>query len=99
MLSQGEIQLGMQSRRSQADHELLGQINSHFIALRVFLDRLKRREQTHMMIDSSHELRMSLEGLDRIIETAEKSHVMFDAYWYKGDLRHQIQEIMDKHNA
>ena len=52
-----------------------------------------------MMIDPSHELRMSLEGLDRIIETAEKSHVMFDAYWYKGDLRHQIQEIMDKHNA
>lgn len=99
MLSQGEIQLVMQSRRSEADQELLGQINSHFIALRVYLDRLKRREQTHMMIDSSHELRMSLDGLDRIIEIAEKSHVMFDAYWYKGDLRHQLQEIMDKHNA
>ena len=99
MLITGEIQLFMQSRRSEADQELLGQINSHFIALRVFLERLKMREQTHMMIDSSHELRMSLEGLDRIIETAEKSHVMFDAYWYKGDLRHQIQEIMDKHNA
>ena len=99
MLITGEIQLFMQSRRSEADQELLGQINSHFIALRVYLDRLKKREQTHMMIDSSHELRMSLEGLDRIIETAEKSHLMFDAYWYKGDLRHQIQEIMDKHNA
>jgi hypothetical protein len=99
MLSHGEIQLVMQYRGSKSDQELLGQINSHFIALRVYLDRLKGREQTHMMIESSHELRMSLEGLDRIIETAEIGHVMFDAYWFKGSLRQQIQEIMEEYNA
>jgi hypothetical protein len=99
MLYQGELQLVMQSRRSEADQELLGKIYSHFLALRVGLDDLKKSELTHMMIDSSHELRMALEGLDRIIETAEIGHEMFKAYWYKGDLRHQIQEITDNYNA
>lgn len=98
MLITGEIQLSMHSRPSRQDDKLLGQIYSHFIALRVSLLELRHIESTHMMIDSSHDLRMSLEGLDRIIETAEKSHVMFDAYWYKGDLRHQIQEITDNYN-
>ena len=99
MLITGEIQLSMHSRPSRQDDKLLGQIYSHFLALRVSLDELRHIESTHRMIEGTHELTISLEALDRIIETVETGHEMYKAYWYRGDLRHQIQEIMDKHNA
>ena len=89
----------MTSKRSQADHELLAQIYSHFLALRVSLDDLRHIEQAHKMVDDSHELKIALEGLDSIREHVETGHEMYKAYWYKGDLRQQIQEITDNYNA
>ena len=99
MLIAGEIQLFMQSRRSETDQELLGRIYTSFIRLKVDLDELRHIEQAHKMIDDSHELRIALEGLDSVREHVLIGHEMFKAYWYKGDLRHQIQEILDTFDA
>lgn len=99
MLITGDIQLSMHSRRSEAESVLLGGIYTSFLTLKVCLDELRHIESTHKMIDDSHELRIALEGLDRIREHVLIGHEMYKAYWYKGDLRHQIQEIMDNYNA
>lgn len=99
MLITGEIQLVMQSKRSQADHELLAQIYTSFIRLKVNLDELRRMETAHKMVDDSHELKIALEGLDSIREHVLISHEMYKVYCYRGDLRHQIQEITDNYNA
>ena len=99
MLITGEIKSSMQSKRSEAESVLLGQIYTSFIRLKVDLDELRRNETAHKMIDDSHELRIALEGLDSVREHVLIGHEMYKAYWYRGDLRHQIQEIMDTFDA
>ena len=99
MLITGEIKSCMTSKRSQADHELLAQIYTSFIRLKVNLDELRRMETAHKMVDDSHELKIALEGLDSIREHVLISHEMYKVYCYRGDLRHQIQEITDNYNA
>ena len=56
-------------------------------------------ETAHKMVDDSHELKIALEGLDSIREHVLISHEMYKVYCYRGDLRHQIQEITDNYNA
>ena len=96
MLIKGEIQLDMHSRRSEAESVLLGQIYSSFIRLTIDLDDLKRNETAHRMIDDSHELKLAMMTLDDIRERLLVCHEMYKAYWYKGDIRHQIQEMVDR---
>jgi hypothetical protein len=96
MLITGEIQLGMESRRSEAESVLLRQIYTGFVRLKIDLDDLKQNETSHRMIDDSHELRLAMMTLDDIRERLLVCHELYKAYWYKGDLRHQIQEMVDR---
>jgi hypothetical protein len=48
------------------------------------------------MIDDSHELKLAMMTLDDIRERLLVCHEMYKAYWYKGDIRHQIQEMVDR---
>ena len=96
MLITGEIQLGMESRRSEADSVLLRQIYTSFIRLKIDLDELRRNETSHRMIDDSHELKLAISTLDDIRERLLVCHEMYKAYWYKGDIRHQIEEMVDQ---
>ncbi len=96
MLITGEIQLGMESSRSEAESVLLRQIYSSFVRLKIDLDDLKRNETSHRMIDDSHELKLAMITLDDIRERLLVCHEMYKAYWYRGDIRHQIQEMVDR---
>lgn len=96
MLITGEIQLGMDSRRSEAESVLLRQIYSSFVRLKIDLDDLRRNETAHRMIDDSHELKLAIGSLDDIRERVLVCHEMYKAYWYMGDIRHQIQEMVDR---
>jgi len=96
MLITGEIQLDMDSRRSEADSVLLRQIYSSLVRLKIDLDDLKQNETSHRMIDDSHELKLAMMTLDEIRERLLVCHEMYKAYWYKGDIRHQIQEMVDR---
>jgi hypothetical protein len=95
MLITGEIQLDMDSKRSEAESVLLRQIYSSFIRLKIDLDELRRNETSHRMIDESHELKLAIIALDDIRERLLVCHELYKAYWYKGDIRHQIQEMVD----
>jgi len=96
MLITGEIQLDMDSRRSEAESVLLQQIYTSFIRLKIDLDELRRNETSHRMIDESPELRLAIITLDDIRERLLVCHEMYKAYWYKGDIRHQIEEMVDR---
>ena len=96
MLITGEIQLDMDSTRSEADSVLLRQIYSSFIRLKIDLDDLKRNETAHRMIDDSHELKLAIESLDDIRERVLVCHAIYKAYWHRGDIQNQIQEMVDR---
>jgi len=96
MLITGEIQLDMDSTRSEADSVLLRQIYSSFVRLKIDLDDLKRNETSHRMIDESHELKLAIESLDDIRERVLVCHAIYKAYWHRGDIQNQIQEMVDR---
>ena len=96
MLITGEIQLDMDSRRSEADSVLLRQIYSSFVRLKIDLDDLKQNETAHRMIDDSHELKLAIESLDDIRERVLVCHAIYKAYWHRGDIQNQIQEMVDR---
>jgi len=99
MLITGEIKSCMTSKRSEAESVLLGQIYTSFVRLKVNLDQLRQMETAHKMIEGTHELKLAISTLDDIRERLLVCHEMYKAYWYKGDIRHQIQEMMDEHNV
>ena len=86
----------MDSRRSEAESVLLRQIYSSFIRLKIDLDELRRIEATHLMIDQSHELKLAIESLDDIRERVLVCHAIYKAYWHRGDIQNQIQEMVDR---
>jgi len=96
MLITGEIKSGMQRSRSDKSDELLRQIYSSFVRLKIDLDELRRIEATHLMIDQSHELKLAIESLDDIRERVLVCHAIYKAYWHRGDIQNQIQEMVDR---